>query len=358
MIVVAILAGVAGLAWTQRDALSSAIGLTRDAGPGRAIGRDRRVPVIVTSATAAEDRVSVEVVGTGRARRSIVLRAEAEGKVVEMPVATDRQFKQGDVLLRLADKDARLAVALAEARLAEAGRVRARFQRLKAGGNAAAARLDEARTAATLAGIELQQAKQTLQKRTILAPFDGVAGLTDVEPGAWIDSAVAIGRFDDRSAILIEIDLPEALLPRLRPGMAVRATTFSAPGRAFDGLIAAIDSRVEAASRSVRVQVELPNRDDALRPGASFAVRLDLPGGRFARVPDLAVQFSRNALHVWRVRDGMAERVNVRLVRRLDGAALIDGDIAEGDQIVIEGTQRLRPGRPVRIVETAAGSAS
>ncbi|MGY8959493.1 MAG: efflux RND transporter periplasmic adaptor subunit [Alphaproteobacteria bacterium] len=351
LIVVALLLAVAGVAWTQRTALRSVIGLSREQAVGQQIKRDRRAPVIVTRAVTAEDLVVVEMLGTGRAGRSIELRAEAEGKVVKMPLEAGKRFSAGDVLVQLASREAQLAVNLAKARLAEADRIRKRFARLKRGGNATVARMDEARTAAQVTRIELAQARQTLAKRVIRAPFDGIGGLTEIEVGAWIDSDVVIARFDDRSAIAVAFDLPETLLTRVKLGMAVRVTTPSAPGQTFSGVVAAVDNRLDAASRSIRIRVSVPNPDDVLRPGASFEVRMDLPGGRYVQVPDLAVQYSRNTLHVWRIVDNKVERVPVRLVRRLEGAVLLEGDLAEGDRIVIEGAQRLRDGKAVRVLE-------
>jgi RND family efflux transporter MFP subunit len=350
--VIALLLVVAGVAWTQRTALSSAVGLSNGQSDGQPIKQDRRAPVIVTKAVMAEDLVVVDMLGTGRARRSVELRTEVDGKVVKMPLEAGERFVAGDVLVQLASREAQLAVKLAKTRLAEAERIRKRFARLRRGGNITVARVDEARTAAEIARIKLAQARQALAKRVIRAPFDGVGGLTEIEVGAWIHSDVVIARYDDRSAIEVAFDLPETLLARVKLGMAVRVATPSAPGQEFSGIVAAVDNRLDAASRSIRVRVSVPNPDDGLRPGASFEVRMDLRGGRYVQVPDLAVQYSQNALHVWRVADNKAERVPVRLIRRLDGAVLLEGGLAEGDRIVIEGAQRLRDRKPVRVLES------
>lgn len=351
IIVAVLMIGAAGLAWHQRDIVAPTLGFAAAEPPERKRESGPGVPVIVVNASEAADNIAIEVVGTGRARKSIMLRAESAGKVAEMPLETGRRFKSGDLLLRLGDTDARLAVELAKARSADAQRTLKRFQRLKSSGNAATARLDEARTAAEIARLELARARKTLADRAVRAPFDGVAGLSDIEVGAWVDTNIEIATFDDRGQILIAFDLPEALLARISEGLAVSATTPGVPGARIQGAIVAIDSRVNAQSRSVRVRVALPNADDQLRPGASFAVKLDLPGKTYVRAPELAVQFARQSLHVWRIKDGKAERVTVRLVRRLDGAVLLEGDLAPGDKVVVEGAQRLRPGRAVRILE-------
>jgi multidrug efflux pump subunit AcrA (membrane-fusion protein) len=65
-------------------------------------------------------------------------------------------------------------------------------------------------------------------------------------------------------------------------------------------------------------------------------------------VPELALQWAKGESYVWTVKEGLAKRVTVRTVRRLNSTILVDGDLHEGDSVVIEGVQRLRPGRAVR----------
>jgi RND family efflux transporter MFP subunit len=201
-----------------------------------------------------------------------------------------------------------------------------------------------------VAEIELERAREDLDNRVLRAPFDGITGLAEVEIGDRIASGDEIGSLDDRSRILVEFDLPEAILGRVSIGLAVTATTPSVEGRSFDGQISAIDSRVEADSRTARVRASIDNTADLLRPGASFALELDLPGASFPAVPELALQFSEGALHVWRVAEGKAERVAVRLVRRRAGMVIVDAPLEEGDPIVVEGTQRLRNGAAVNVL--------
>jgi len=348
-----VLVAAAAGAWYAQDVVLAAF----DGGKSAAdrAGRDghRGVPVIVAPAAMAEDNLVLEAVGTGRANRSVMLRAEAEGRIAEMPLAPGKRFAAGDVLLRIDDAQQRLAVDLAKTRLTDARRTLARLVQLKGRGAASTASLDVARTASEIAAIELSRAEEALADHVLRAPFDGVAGLAGVELGAWVDNDIAVASFDDRSVILVEFDLPEALLARVAEGAPVTAITPAAPDERFRGLIAAIDSRIAADSRSVKVRVAIPNPDDRLRPGASFTVRLELPGGRYPLVPELALQFGHDGLHVWRVSDGRAEKVGVRLVRRREGAVLVEGPLTEGDALVVEGTQRLHPGRAVTVLKTA-----
>jgi len=351
----AFLVAVVGAAWQHRTELRAAIapGAPEPAGGAGPDAKAPGVPVIVADVGAMPDDLTFSAIGTGFALRSVTLRAPASGEITDLAITPGARFEAGDVLLRLRDTDARLALALAEARLERATSERNRYRALQDTGAAATARFEEAQTDYKVARIAVAQARADLEDRSLRAPFDGVSGLARVETGDRIAADDAIASYDDRSRILVEFDLPEALLGRVRIGLDVSAQTPAVPGRSFDGELVAIDSRVEAATRTARVRAAIDNAGDLLRPGASFAIRLDLPGNSYPAVPELALQFSRGALQVWRVSDGTAEAVPVQLVRRRDGQVIVDGPLSEGDRIVVEGTQRLRPGIAVNVLNDA-----
>lgn len=355
IIQIALSAGLiyAGLeAWSMRGEIGAALGLSRPEAQAARPGADRPegVPVVIARVAEEADDIVLETVGTGRARRSIGLRADAEGKIVGMRLAAGRRFAEGEVMLRLEDSDQQLALALAEARLAEAERVLERYEALETRAVTSTAQLTEASTAREVARIERDRAEAALEDRTLRAPFPGIAGLPQVEIGDRIDTSTEIASFDDRSEILVGFDLPEAYLGRLDTGAEVSATTPAYPTARFAGTVDAVDSRVDPVSRTARVRVALPNAGDTLRPGASFAVTVRLPGETWPLVPELALQFAREGPYVWTVREGESRRVDVDLVRRRAGRVLVDGPLAAGDPVVVEGVQRLREGRAVDVV--------
>lgn len=344
------------MAWLYRAELTviwSAAAARTASEPGtQRESRPAGTPVIVATAGIVRDDRTLSAIGTGFAVRSVTLRAPSSGEIVAFNIAPGKAFSEGDTLMKLEDADERFAVSLAQARFERASEERDRYRRLQDSGVAAAARLEEVLTDFKVAEIELERAQVELDKRVLRAPFDGITGLACVENGDRITADNPIASFDDRSQILVEFDLPEALLGRIAIGLDVTATTPSVEERSFDGKISAIDSRVDAATRTARVRATIDNRSDLLRPGTSFRLRLDLPGRSFPAVPELALQFSEGALHVWRVKDGVSERVAVRLVRRRAGQVIVDGPLNEGDMVVVEGTQRLREGQAVHVLNT------
>ena len=136
-------------------------------------------------------------------------------------------------------------------------------------------------------------------------------------------------------------------MARVTADTPVTAVTPAFPDREIAGTIRRIDSRVDPTSRTVRVRAAFDNADDTLRPGMSFFITVRLPGPMVPVVPELALQWRAGESYVWRIKDGAAEKVEVRSLRRRDQSILVDGDLSPGDLVVVEGVQRLRPGRAV-----------
>ncbi len=368
--------GAAAFGWTERETVSAYLsgddgagaslaatsaapeerGRGRRGGGGRRGGRDGRpAPVIVAEAELRADDLALEIVGTARAQRSVDLRVQGSGEVLTSTLEAGRAVEEGEVLVELDDEAAALAVDLARARRDAAERALARQRELERSGATSETALDTAATDAAYARIELARATRAREDLTLTAPFAGVLGLPRIEGGDWVDQGDVAATLDDRSALLIEAMAPETLVARTSVGAEVGLRTASAPGARLVGEIVAIDSRIDPQTRSARLRVAVPNPDDALLPGASFVLELTFPGPDYPAAPELALQYGRDGLYVWRVRDAVAERAPVRLVRRQAGVVLLeslDGEdpLEAGDLIVVEGVQRVRDGGRVRMV--------
>lgn len=353
IVVAAALLAAALWAVQQRAAVFTFLGLDAPQQSEARRAADPGIPVIVAEVTGRPDDVLIQAVGTGAAVRSVTVRAQVAGQAEAILFNAGARVGRGDALVRLDDRQEQLALDLAEVRLKDAQRNVERLRQLQSRGSAAGVTLEDAETAAALARIERDQAASALAKRTVRAPFAGVTGIPLIDPGARIDDLTPIVNLDDRSSIRVQFDVPEEYLARLDVGALVDARTPAWRDHHFEGTVVEIDSRVDAVSRTAHVRAEIPNPDDLLRPGMSFGVSARLPGEIRAAVPQLALQWGRNGAYLWRIRDGKAEQAEVRLLGREAGLALLEGDVAPGDVIVVEGVQRLRPGRPVRILGRA-----
>lgn len=319
------------------------------------------LPVIVAPVESLADDARLELTGSGLARRSATLQPAVAGEVTAVAFRAGQRVRAGQPLVRLDDTEQRLAVAQAETRLDAARRLFARYQRTEGSGAVPGSVIDDARTALREAELALEQARTALAERELRAPFDGVLGLAQVQPGDRVGPDRVVTTLDDRSVLRVHFAVPEAYLARLAVGQRLEVSTPAFDARRFAGRIVQIDSRVDAAARTLRLEAEVPNTQDLLRPGMSFTVRLALPGQPRLAVPELALQWGREGAFVWVVREGRAARVPVRTLRRQEGRVLVDGALKPGDAVVVEGVQRLRDGAEVRRVNgngAAAASAA
>ena len=323
----------------QRDASA--------AGGGRSA--DRPATVLVQAVDTRVERARVRAVGTARAHRSVTLYPAAGGEVAAVHFAPDQMVRKGSVLLELDSRRERLAVDLARVRTENARETLSRYEQSAGSGAHAESTVNDARSALEEAEIALRQAEVALSDRRVVAPFEGFTGLTEIDVGDRIDTDDGITTLDDRSSLLVGFSVPELFLGRVGKGHPVEVAAWAARARPIPGEIVDLDSRIDPVSRSFVARARVANADDAFRPGMSFAVTLDVHGERYPLVPEISVRYGTDGAFVWIVREDAAVRVPVRIVERQEAAVLVDAALDEGEPVVVEGIQRLRPGLPVRV---------
>ena len=312
-------------------------------------GGDRAVTVLVRTVELRAERTRIKAVGTARAYRSVTLHPAAAGEVAAMHFAPDQKVRKGSVLLKLDSRREKLAIDLARVRVRNARQLLSRYERSAGSGAYAESTVSDARGALEEAEIALRQAEVALSERQVIAPFDGFVGLTEIDVGDRIGTGDAITTLDDRASLLVGFSVPELFLGRIGKGHPVQVATWAARDQAIAGEIVDLGSRIDPVSRSFTARARVANAGDAFRPGMSFAVTLDVHGGRYPLVPEISVRYGTEGAFVWVVRGGAAARVPVRIVQRQEATVLVDAALADGEPVVVEGIQRLRPGLPVKL---------
>ncbi|WP_347332521.1 efflux RND transporter periplasmic adaptor subunit [Marinimicrobium locisalis] len=318
----------------------------------------RQQPVLTEGVSYHYEQTFVEAVGTSRALKSVDLRPAVAGEVTEVNFKAGEVVQKGQVLLRLDDRDERLAVELAQVALKDAQRQLDRYQRSREAGGVTQSMMDEATSAVDRARIALRRAEVELDHHTIEAPFDGHVGMTDVDPGAWVSTEDVIATLDNRDTLLVSFQLPELLLGQLELGQSLQLSTWSDRFTLAEGEIVEIGSRVDETRRTFTLRAHVSNDNDYLRPGMSFRIQLNLQGNRYPRVPELSLQWGGEGAYVWAVEDGKAKRVTVNVVQRTDEGVLVEAELPEGTPIVTEGVHIVRGGMDVRVLNEQLGESS
>ena len=170
-----------------------------------------------------------------------------------------------------------------------------------------------------------------------------------MQAGDYLAVGNPIAPIDDRSTLLIEFTVPEAVASSMKVGIPVRATLVTRSGEPYTGKIQAVGTRIDPVTRTLMVRAEIPNPDLKLIPGSTFSISVQLPGEDRPVVPALAIQWDRQGAYVWRVTDeNMVERVNVAIIAREADRVHVDAELKSGEKVVLEGGSSLRAGQTVR----------
>lgn len=290
-----------------------------------------------------------EAMGSGRARQSVQLYPAVSEEVTGIFFTAGDRVTEGDILVQLDDREETLAIQLAQVKQRDAQSLLERYQMAVKDGAVPESDVDSAQAAVDMAGVELDQARLAHEERKIRAPFDGVVGIPRIDPGERVTTSTRITSIDDRAVLFVDFDIPEVLAVELTPETVVTARTPAYPDTTFSGSIEALESRIDPSKRTILARARIRNDDDRLRPGMSFTTRLEVPGNDYPTVPEISLQWGRDGSFIWVIRDEKAVRIPAKVIARTAGDVLIDGDVTTNDQVVVEGVQRLQPGRPVLV---------
>ncbi len=191
------------------------------------------------------------------------------------------------------------------------------------------------------------------------APFDGIVTGKYFENkelytgaafgGATKPSIIAIEKINPMKAY---VNLSEQYYLTVKPGTKIQLKSNIYPDQVFEGTVSIVYPAIDPASRTFTVEIKIPNKDEALRPGMYGTIDFFIGNTETMVAPAIAVLKLQgsNDRYVFLNKDGKAKRVAVKLGRRFeDQVELISNEIHEGDELVVVGQGRLVDGSPLSI---------
>jgi membrane fusion protein (multidrug efflux system) len=291
--------------------------------------------------------IEIEALGTARASEAVDITSKIANMITAVRFEEGQRVQRGEVLVELDGAQARADLAAAEAALKESESTYKRSRDLYARQALSESQLEQIEATLAANQARVAAARSRVSDTVILAPFSGRVGLRQVSVGSLISPGTRITTLDDTSVMKLDFAVPETFVAVLEPDLTVSATSIAYPGRSFEGRVASVDSRVDPVSRSVTVRAEIPNQDGLLKPGMFLAVRLSQPPTSALVAPESALVPERGSVFVFVIEDGVAFRRQVTVGRREPGRVELLGGVAEGDRVVVQGTQKIRDGSRV-----------
>ncbi|MGJ8630242.1 MAG: efflux RND transporter periplasmic adaptor subunit [Glaciecola sp.] len=315
----------------------------------------RATPVVTQIVSIQPFAVTLQALGTAKANESVMITPQESDVITSLNFSDGQQVEAGTILAQLNSNEQKARLNELNINLAEAERQLKRIQNLALSNSTSTQLLDEqqARVKAFIAQREVAQ--ENLNKTFITAPFSGKLGLRQVSLGAYVKPGDVLTTLDDIATIKVDFAISERHLPSVNEGQTVFAESVAYPGIQFEGTITNVDSRIDPATRSFSIRTEIDNTAEQLRPGMLLTITLQkrvlntLVIDEKALVPDHEDQF------VFRVVDGKAVKTKVIIGERRPGKVQILDGVVIDDEVVVQGTLRIRDGSELRVLNSTQG---
>lgn len=327
----------------------------------------------ISSASAAEDtgikvgtaptkyrniETIVEAVGTTKANKSVKIMAISEGIVRKITFADSQFVNENDVLLELDKEIERADLAESQAKLREAQRSLERSKSLRKRDAVAVSMVDKLESEVEIARAERERAARRLQDRTIKAPFSGRIGFSDIEIGSHIKEDQTIALLDDLSSVKVEFFLPETLYAKIHIGTVILAEAAAFENQTFKGKVEAVDTRVNADSRSFKVRAVIENEDGKLPAGMFLRLSLILEARDVLSIPEEAVIIDGAQNYVFAVNsegtNPKSVKTSIKLGRRAFGWVEVLEGLNENQLVITRGIQKVKDGSSLNILNESA----
>jgi membrane fusion protein, multidrug efflux system len=205
----------------------------------------------------------------------------------------------------------------------------------------------------------LQLAEANLANTRLLAPFSGYVSQRNLDPGAAVSAqsagtntaSVGILTVQDIQTVKAQIEVPERNIARVNVGSRVRLTVDPYQGETFAGSVARVVHNLDPRTRTMGVEVEIPNPAGRLKPGmfARVEVLVETRQGALT-IPTEAVRLGEAQPTVMIVREGAVEAVPVELgAADARGVQVLKG-LSDNDQVILQGKDLVKPKQKVRTV--------
>ena len=331
-----------------------------------AAGESMSPPPTTITATDVQDtdwESTLSSIGTLEASQGVMITADLTGRVASLYFDGGELVSAGDLLLEqeTSTEDAQRNAAESDLVLAQSNLDR--VSRLWQSRTVSRSEFDAARSQASAAQAQVDNMTSSLQKKRITAPFDGRLGLRLVDIGQDLMQGVPIVSLQAFDPMRVNFSLPQRALAQVTQGLDVRITTNAVPGRVFDGKITAINTEIDSATRTVRMQatLDVTSQSDTalpdLLPGMYASVEVVLPQVRqVLTVPLTAISFATFGDSVFVIEENdddqlIARQQFVQLGERRGDFVEITKGVNEGDTVANDGVFKLRNGANVKISE-------
>jgi RND family efflux transporter MFP subunit len=184
---------------------------------------------------------------------------------------------------------------------------------------------------------------------TVYSPINGYVSDRPADVGEYVSTSSKVATVVRTNPMRVRIDIPEQAISTVRGGQSVSVSVSDYPDRSFAGRVERVSPNVSAQSRTLTVEAEVENSDNALKPGQFATVRVLMPQTDPATlVPAAAVKTDGTTARVFVIKDGIAHERLVGMGQREGDLVEVKGNVAADELVATSNLDQLADGAPVR----------
>ncbi len=293
---------------------------------------------------------SLEAIGTTEASKAIDVTVTVSDIISAQHIQEGQRVDEGTILFELNKTEELALLSSAKIELNQQLREYNRIEALVKQKSIPSSELDARQSNIDTANARIAELTASIDDRTIRAPFAGVVGLRNVSRGALVKPGDIITTLDATEVLNIDFELAEKYLTQIAPGTTIEAYTSAYPDQKFTAKVATLDTRVNPATRSIKVRAVIDNTHYALRPGMLMTLKIIEHEKPVLLAPEEAV-FMRAAQHYVFVisKELSIEERKITLGARKEGWVEVLTGLSEGEQIVHQGLLKVSQGSNVKL---------
>jgi len=213
------------------------------------------------------------------------------------------------------------------------------------------------------ANVHRLEQLQSFEK--VYAPFSGVITARNTDIGALINAGAGgvpqeLFHMAAVNKLRVYVAVPEADSQAAQTGAKAALTLDEFPGQTFEGTIVRNSDSIDAASRTLNVEVDVDNPQDRIKTGAYVFVHLKRPQAARNSTPSLTIPantllFRSEGLRVGVVRNGHAELMPIKIGRDFGSTVEVVAGLQPSDRIIVNPSDSLTSGMPVQVSAAQAG---
>jgi membrane fusion protein (multidrug efflux system) len=286
---------------------------------------------------------TLSVIGSVEANEEVILKSEVSGKITGIYFAEGTQVEKGTLLIKVYDDDLQAQLLKANANLKLTEDVEARQRQLLEKEAISRQEYDVAYANLQSAQADIALLKSQISKTEIVAPFDGKIGFRRISPGEYITPGTDIASLVSDNPVKIQFAVPEKYVGTIGKNSVIKYT-IEGMLKERTATVYAVESTIDAATRTLQMKALTPNNDKILTPGAFVRINVLMDTKKdVLMAPSDAVLSESVGQKIFIYHGGAVEPLIVQTGTRTNDKVEILTGLSAGDTLITSGLMQITP---------------